>query len=350
LSGSSKKINSYGHESQEGIRLVHKNIWVLVEKKDRKIHPVSFELLSKGRTLKKELCESLIAVLPGDAEKNDISMLEQYGADEILLIHADRDASGSCETMAELICMAVEEEKPQVILAGATIYGRTLMPLIAVQLKTGLTADCTELSIDKDRKILLQTRPAFGGNIMATIECAGSRPQMATVRPRVFRMEKKQESIKARVVSKNYSPGIRRAARILETAVRAESLDISQAEAIVSGGRGLGKPEGFDLISELSDKIGGMTGASRGAVDLGWISQAHQVGQTGHTVSPKLYIACGISGAVQHLAGMKGSGTIIAVNEDPDAPIFEAADYGIVGDLYDIIPGILKELERGEIV
>jgi electron transfer flavoprotein alpha subunit len=339
LSGSSKKINSYGHESQEGIRLVHKNIWVLVEKKDRKIHPVSFELLSKGRTLKKELCESLIAVLPGDAEKNDISMLEQYG-----------DASGSCETMAELICMAVEEEKPQVILAGATIYGRTLMPLIAVQLKTGLTADCTELSIDKDRKILLQTRPAFGGNIMATIECAGSRPQMATVRPRVFRMEKKQESIKARVVSKNYSPGIRRAARILETAVRAESLDISQAEAIVSGGRGLGKPEGFDLISELSDKIGGMTGASRGAVDLGWISQAHQVGQTGHTVSPKLYIACGISGAVQHLAGMKGSGTIIAVNEDPDAPIFEAADYGIVGDLYDIIPGILKELERGEIV
>ncbi|KKM02757.1 hypothetical protein LCGC14_1781250 [marine sediment metagenome] len=330
------------------MRLDHKNIWVIVEKKDKEIHPVSFELLSKGLALKKELGESLVAVFPGDAGKKDINMLEQYGADEILLINSERSPAGSCETVAELICMAVEEEKPQVLLAGATIYGRTLMPLIAVRLKTGLTADCTELSIDRDRKILLQTRPAFGGNIMATIECADSRPQMATVRPRVFRMEKKPGAVKAMVVSKCYSPGVRRAARVLETAVREESLDIGQAEVIVAGGRGLGKPEGFDLISELADKIGGMTGASRGAVDLGWISQAHQVGQTGHTVSPKLYVACGISGAVQHLAGMKGSGTIIAVNEDPDAPIFEAADYGIVGDLYDIVPGILKELERGE--
>ena len=331
-------------------RLDHKNIWVLVERKDRKIHPVSFELLSKGRSLKKELCERLIAVIPGDAEKNDISMLEQYGADEVLLIHADQSNADSCETTAELICMAVEEQKPQILLAGATVFGRTLMPLIAVHLRTGLTADCTELSIDKDRKILLQTRPAFGGNIMATIECAGSRPQMATVRPRVFRMEKKPDSVRARVVSKSYSPGIRRAARILKTAARAESLDIGQADVIIAGGRGLGRPEGFELISELADKMGGMTGASRGAVDLGWIGQAHQVGQTGHTVSPKLYIACGISGAVQHLAGMKSSDTIIAVNEDPDAPIFEAADYGIVGDLYDIIPGVLKELERGESV
>jgi electron transfer flavoprotein alpha subunit len=164
----------------------------------------------------------------------------------------------------------------------------------------------------------------------------------------VFRMEKAPRRAKARVVTKRYSPATRRAATVIEKTVLEESMDISQADIVVAGGRGLGKPEGFELLEELAVKMGGVVGASRGAVDLGWISQAHQVGQTGLTVSPRLYIACGISGAVQHLAGMKGSGTIIAVNEDPDAQIFEAADYGIVGDLYDIVPGILKELERGE--
>jgi electron transfer flavoprotein alpha subunit len=325
-----------------------KNIWVVVEKKNEEIHPVSFELLSEGRKLKQELGESLVAVHPGDAERKDIRMLEEYGAEEILQIKTDHSTPAGFETVADLLCMAVEEEKPRVLLAGATIFGRTLMPLVAVRLKTGLTADCTELGIDSERKILLQTRPAFGGNIMATIECAGSNPQMATVRPRVFRMEKAPGNIKASIVSKKYSPKIRRAAKVIETAVQKESLDISQADIIVSGGRGLGRAEGFELLGELADKIGGMIGASRGAVDLGWISQAHQVGQTGLTVSPELYVACGISGAVQHLAGMKGSRTIIAVNEDPDAQIFEAADYGIIGDLYDIVPAILKELERGE--
>lgn len=323
----------------------YKNIWVLVEKQNESIHPVVFELLSKGRSLKEVLGERLAAVFFGKLKDRDKVELERYGAEEILAIHIDEEMDKNHELLAELACMAVEEERPQIILAGATINGRTLMPLIAVQLKTGLTADCTELRIDKDRKILLQTRPAFGGNIMATIECADSKPQMATVRPHVFTMKKTRDPVKAKVTSKRYSPVMRRTARVLETVAQEEKMDITRTDIIVSGGRGLGKAEGFELIGELSRKLGGMVGASRGAVDLGWINHAHQVGQTGRTVSPKLYVACGISGAVQHLAGMKGSETIIAINEDPDATIFEVADYGIVGDLYDIIPRILKEME-----
>ncbi len=323
----------------------YKNIWVLVEKQNEGIHPVVFELLSKGRSLKEALGERLAAVFFGKLKDRDEAELERYGAEEILAIHIDEEMDINHELLAELVCMAVEEERPQIILAGATINGRTLMPLIAVQLKTGLTADCTELRIDKDRKILLQTRPAFGGNIMATIECADSKPQMATVRPHVFKMKKTRDPVKARVTLKRYSPVMRRTVRVLETVAQEENMDITRTDIIVSGGRGLGKADGFELIGELSRKLGGMVGASRGAVDLGWISHAHQVGQTGRTVSPKLYVACGISGAVQHLAGMKGSETIIAINEDPDATIFEIADYGIVGDLYDIIPRILKEME-----
>ena len=326
----------------------YSDIWVVVEKRNEIIHPVSFELLTKARNLRMALGEKLKAVIYGEVSAEDKSMLEQFGAQEIIEVHSESDVENRPEVIAETLCMAAGKEKPSIIIAGATAFGRTIMPLIAVRLNTGLTADCTQLEIDRERKILLQTRPAFGGNILATIECEKSKPQMATVRPHVFKMQKVRKPVSAFVTSKKYRPVLRRITELIETVIEEEEMDITEADVIVSGGRGLGKPQGFQLINRLSQKLGGMTGASRGAVDLGWYSTAYQVGQTGHTVNPKLYIACGISGAVQHIAGMKSADTIIAINEDPDAPIFEVADYGIVGDLYDVIPAILKELEKSE--
>ncbi len=326
----------------------YRNVWVLVERKGKGIHPVTFELLTKGRELSDALGEKLVSVMLGALKPSEGETLTSYGADEILSLRAITSPGLSCEVLAELISRAVEDEKPAILLAGATAFGRTVMPLVAVKVKTGLTADCTQLTVDPDRRILLQTRPAFGGNILATIECADARPQMATVRPHVLKSVKKNGSESTQVVSKKYPVSVRRVTEILRTAEEEDVLDISLADIIVAGGRGLGKAKGFELIEKLADRLGGVIGASRGAVDLGWISSTHQVGQTGHTVSPKLYIACGISGAVQHLAGMKSSNTIIAINEDPDAQIFKAADYGIVGDLYEVIPRILEEFDRGE--
>lgn len=321
------------------------SLWVLVEKREKDIHPVSLELLTKTRELCAALRERLVAVLLGETDNEKKKVLARYGAEEILEVQNERGNLLSPELQAETFCMAANEERPSIIVAGATAYGRTLMPLIAVRLRTGLTADCTELDIDRERKLLIQTRPAFGGNILAVIECPTSSPQMATVRPHVFRMEKARRVKSPAIRAKCYSPAVKRVTEVLERVVEDEKTDITQADIIVSGGRGLGKPEGFTIIDTFARRLGGMIGASRGVVDLGWISAAHQVGQTGHTVNPKLYIACGISGAVQHVAGMKGAETIIAINEDPEAPIFEIADYGIIGDLYDIVPAILKELD-----
>lgn len=325
-----------------------KNIWVIVEKRNGMIHPVTFELLTKGRQLRETLEEKLLAVYCGELSAEDRKHLEKFGAEEILEVRSEGSLEKSYELIAEIFYMAAGQQKPSIIIAGATAFGRTIMPLIAVRLETGLTADCTELQIDQERKILLQTRPAFGGNILATIECANTKPQMATVRPHVFVMQEVKNPIKALVKSKKFNPVLKRVTEIVETIIEEVRMDITEANVIVSGGRGLGRPEGFQLLQRLSGKLMGMTGASRGAVDLGWYSSAFQIGQTGHTVNPRLYIACGISGAVQHVAGMKGSETIIAINEDPDAPIFEIADYGIIGDLYDVIPCVLKQLEGTE--
>jgi electron transfer flavoprotein alpha subunit len=322
----------------------YKNIWVLVERRNGGVHQVSYELLSKGQRLKEASGERLAAVVLGNVDEGERASLESYGAEEIVVIESKNEMVESYELQAELICRAVREARPQIILAGATAFGRTLMPLVAVRVKTGLTADCTDLEFDRERKILLQTRPAFGGNIMAVIECPLLKPQMATVRPHVFKPERKAVPARAKVKVMKFSPVISRSTRVLQRFVEEGGVDISQADVVVSGGRGLGKPEGFDLLKDFAHKLGGVVGASRGAVDLGWISSAHQVGQTGHTVTPRLYIACGISGAIQHVAGMKGAEIIIAINEDPDAPIFEMAEYGIIGDLYEVIPQILKEL------
>jgi electron transfer flavoprotein alpha subunit len=324
----------------------YRNIWVFVERTGDTIHPVTFELLSRGRALKQDLGEALICVTLGSVNDNVKKQLQRYGAEEIVAVSMDKRAGRSYEIMAELLYRAVVELKPSIVLAGATSTGRTLMPLVAVKASTGLTADCTELAIDPERKILLQTRPAFGGNILATIECAQKKPQMATVRPHVMKMDECSDAPDTTVIEKQYSVGLGRISEILETVIEEGRVDISLSDVVVSGGRGLGKADGFKLLEKLADRLGGVIGASRGAVDLGWISSAHQVGQTGHTVSPKLYIACGISGAVQHLAGMKGSDSILAINEDPDAQIFSAADYGIIGDLYEVIPQMFEEMDR----
>jgi len=324
------------------------NIWILAEKRNDTVHPVSFELLSKGRELAHRLGGKLVAVIFGKSGGDTRRLLEAYGAQQILELQMNRGLSVHPEVLAEAFCTAVRDFHPSIVLAGATAFGRTLMPLIAVRLKTGLTADCTELSIDPERMLLLQTRPAFGGNILATIECPNSKPQMATVRPHVFRMKKAARTRKAELIARVYSPVLGRVTELVESFIEQEKMDITEADIIVSGGRGLGKPEGFALLNRLAEKLGGMTGASRGAVDLGWYSSAFQVGQTGHTVSPKLYIACGISGAVQHVVGMKSAETIIAINEDPDAPIFQVSDYGIVGDLYEVIPALIEEIGDGE--
>jgi electron transfer flavoprotein alpha subunit len=326
----------------------YRNIWVFIEQRDGVIHPVAFELLSKGRELGEKLNEQLLGICLGGLDNASIEELQSYGAGEILCIGTAEGLGGSYEYMAALMTMAIQEEKPAIVLAGATSTGRTLMPLVAVRLGTGLTADCTELEIDPERKVLLQTRPAFGGNILATIECQLARPQMATVRPHVMKMSRIDQPVDQppAVVHRKYTPRKGRMSRVLKTLLEEGRLDISLSDVVVAGGRGLGRAEGFKLLEELAVRLGGVVGASRGAVDLDWISSAHQVGQTGHTVNPRLYIACGISGAVQHLAGMKGAETILAINEDPDAQIFCTADYGIVGDLYEVIPKMLEELER----
>ena len=340
-----------------------KDIWVIIEEYNNHINQVSFELLSKSVELNKELRQNITAVLFSNNLSNVdtyLKSLAEYGANQVLVLLSNDTVLISNRFIrdridAELLYRAVVKYEPLIILAGATSYGRTLMPLVSSKLETGLTADCTDLKMDGE--ILVQTRPAFGGNIMASIECAVKRPQMATVRPGIFKAKKIQGSIsdkKIKEINKkdflieiqyDISDDREMIVEILERYEEKESENIADAEVIVAGGRGLGKPEGFNLLKELAVRLGGVVGPPRGAVDLGWIDHSHLVGQTGHTVNPKLYIACGISGAIQHVAGMKGSNTVIAINEDPEAPIFDIADYGIIGDLYEIIPAILKVLD-----
>ncbi len=242
----------------------------------------------------------------------------------------------------------MREHKPEIVLAGATSLGRSFIPRVAAILKTGLTADCTGLEIDTERRLLLQTRPTFGGNVMATIICQTKRPQMSTVRPRVFKKGAPDEQRKGEVIKVDFKKErITSRTRLLNFVEDlTERVKIEDADIIVSGGRGLDKPENFTLLEELARVMGAALGSSRPPVDEGWIPYSHQVGQTGKTVCPKLYIACGISGAVQHLAGMQTAETIVAINNDPNAPIFEVATYGIVGDLFEVVPMLIEKLKN----
>jgi len=304
---------------------------VFVEQEDGEIHPVSYELLGKGRVL-----------LGYGMEEKTVELIH-YGADKVFLYDHPSLQDFDAIRYARNIVKLVEEENPEIFLIGATRIGRTLAPRIAAALRTGLTADCIDLGLDEEGN-LIQIRPAFSGNIMAQIRTK-TKPQMATVRYKVMKMNKKDPRRKGVVIRKKAEVIDDTGTRILEKS-KADEVNLAEAEVIVSGGRGLKKPEDFTLLEELAEVLGGVVGSSRPLVDAGWISKDHQIGFSGNTAKPRVYIACGISGAPQHLFGMRDSDIIIAINKDPSAPIFNVSDYGVVGDLYEILPILIRELKK----
>jgi len=326
----------------------YKGVWVFAEQRDGKVMNIAFELLGEGKKLAQALGVELSAVLIGDKVEGGAKELFAYGADVVYLAEDPELKVYRTESYASVLSDLIKAYKPEVILIGATNIGRDLGPRVAARIKTGLTADCTELGIDTEQRLLLQTRPAFGGNIMATILCPNTRPQMATVRPGVMKKMAPAAGRSGKVIRVQYKSGMDKIRTIVKDVVREAGrlVNLEEAQIIVSGGRGVGGPEGFAVIEQVAKKLGGVVGASRGAVDAGWIANSHQVGQTGKTVHPKLYIACGISGAIQHVAGMQNSGLIVAINKNPAAPIFKIADYGIAGDLHQVLPLFLEALEE----
>ena len=298
-----------------------------------------------------DLGEKLVAIIPGNEIEDFAKMAIHYGADEAIVVDQKELKDYSTDGYTKAMCTLIKKYNPAVLLIGATNNGRDLGPRVSSRMQTGLTADCTELGVDSETRLVKWTRPAFGGNLMATILCPDYRPQIGTVRPGVFKKPEEDTGRKGEIIHETVEFGpdeIR--TRIVEVITEAGGADVNleEAEIIVSGGRGVGGPEGFEVLKELADEIGAQIGASRAAVDSGWISSLHQVGQTGKSVGPKIYIACGISGAIQHVAGMSSSDVIIAINKDPDAPIFNIADYGIVGDLFEIIPELTKRIRSSK--
>lgn len=326
----------------------YKDVWVFAEQRDGVIMPVVIELLGEGKKLANEVGCNLCAVLCGHHVEGLADQLFEYGADKVYVADHEELATYRTDAYTKVINDAIEEYKPEIVLLGATHIGRDLGPCLAVKANTGLTADCTKLEIDPEDKKIKQTRPAFGGNLMATIVCPNHRPQMSTVRPGVMEKAVFEEGRKGELIKLNveFKEGDIRTKVLEIVKTMKDTVSLTDAEIIVSGGMGLGKPEGFELLKQLADKLGGIVAASRAAVDAGWIDHAYQVGQTGTTVKPKIYIACGISGAIQHVAGMQNSEQIIAINTNENAPIFEIADYGIVGDLYKVIPAIMEALDK----
>jgi len=325
----------------------YKGIWVFAEQRDGKIKSVSLELLAKARELAGGLKTEVCAVCCGHSVA-DIQQLISHGADKVFLVDSPELATNPGDLLTAQLSGLIQEYKPEIVLAGATALGRSFIPRVAARVKCGLTADCTGLEIDIEKRQLLQTRPTFGGNIMATIICPSSRPQMSTVRPRTFKKTVPDLSRQGQIIKLDFQKeGVTALTQLLNFVEDVtEKVKLDEADVIVAGGRGLGKPENFQLIAELASAMGAALGSSRPPVDEGWISYPHQVGQTGKTVAPKLYIACGISGAVQHLVGMQTADTIVAINSDPSAPIFDIATYGLVGDLFKIVPLLTQKLKR----
>ena len=325
------------------------DFWVLIEtNEDGTAKNVGLELLTPGRDLADKQEGKLVAVVIGNNVDAAVDAANAHGADKILVVEGEEYQSYSTDAYAIALVELVEKYGPRAMMIGATNNGRDLGPRVACRLETGLTADCTALGIDEESGKVAWTRPAFGGNLMATILCPDCYPQIGTVRPGVFKKgeetEKKAEIIREEIhVAKEK---IRTQILEILQEMGDEKVDLENAEIIVSGGRGVGGPEGFEPVKALAKELGATVGASRAAVDSGWISHAHQVGQTGKTVAPKLYIACGISGAIQHQAGMSGSDCIVAINKDPDAPIFDIADYGVVGNLFEVLPILTEEIKK----
>ncbi len=324
-----------------------RGVWVFAEQRRGVLKNVAFELLSRGRELADTLRTELGAVCLGH-NVQDVDRLIAYGADKVYLADSPDLADNQEDYLTHKLVELIREYKPEAVIAGATALGRAFIPRVAAILKTGLTADCTGLDIDTEKRLLLQTRPTFGGNIMATIICPANRPQMSTVRPRVFKKSAPDEQRRGQIINVDFKKkNVTARTKLLDFIEDVtETVKIEDADIIVSGGRGLGKAENFKLLAELAETMGAALGSSRAAVDEGWIPYSHQVGQTGKTVCPKLYIACGISGAIQHLAGMQTSDAIIAINDDPNAPIFQVATYGIVGDLFQVVPMLIKKLKE----
>lgn len=324
----------------------YEGIWIFAEQREGMPAPVAYELLGAGRKLADTLKADLSAVILG-VEEGPAQELFKWGADRVYLCNDPSLAKFNDEVYAGILARLISEQRPAIVLAGATPVGRSFIPRVAARVHTGLTADCTSLEIDEDTGNLLQIRPAFGGNIMASIVCPHHRPQMATVRPRVMKRGK-YDPDKTGDIVQVASDSITSRTRVVESVKEISDVmvNLHEAEYIVAGGRGVGGAEGFKLIEELAAVLGGAVGASRAAVDEEWMPYSHQIGQTGKTVCPKIYIACGISGAVQHLVGMQSSDIIIAINKNPEAPIFNVATFGIVGDLFEILPLLLKKIKE----
>jgi len=331
------------------LNMAYQGVWALSEQKNGKVHSVSYELLNRGRELAEKLGVPLSTVLLGNnIEESEIQGLIYRGADQVYTVNHHSLEHFLAEPYQKVLTFLIKQFQPEIVIAAATTTGRTIMPYVATQMFAGLTADCTVLDIEEETGNLLQTRPAIGGNILATIKTPTARPQMATVRPKSMKLAERDTSRTGEIIPVNvpedhFSSRVKFEEFVPDTS---QSIPLQEADIVISGGRGLAKGEKFSLIRKLAGVIGGEVGASRDAVDRGWIEYPHQIGLSGKTISPKLYVACGISGAIQHIAGMQTSETIVAINKDPDAQIFRLADFGIVGDLFEVIPVLIRRLEE----
>lgn len=327
---------------------VNKDLWVYIETgRDGSALEAGLQLLTPGRRLADECGGRLTAVILGYDTAEAVETVSRLGTDRIITVDSEQLKEYSTDTWTDVLYRLAKKYSPDVFIIGATARGRDFAPRLSSRLDTGLTADCTGLDLSSGKDYVEWTRPALGGNILATIACRKHRPQMGTVRPGVFKKAAPSDR-NPEIIREDFTSPVLKRVKLLRTVSEAaeDMADFDSADIIVSGGRGLGSSDGFRLIESFADALGASVGASRAAVDAGWISHSHQVGQTGSSVSPKLYIACGISGAVQHAAGISGAECIAAINSDKDAPIFKIADFGIVGDLYEVIPEIIKELKR----
>jgi electron transfer flavoprotein alpha subunit len=329
-------------------RDAYKNIWVVAEVMGGEIQKVTYELLGAARTLADDSKSELWCVVLGSGVSDQGDTLIHHGADLVLMVDDPRLEEFLDEDEAAVLVRMIEKYKPEVVVCGATTRGRALIPRVAVKANCGLTADCTGLTIDQETGDLFQTRPAFGGNIMATIRSSNHRPQMATVRPRVMNALEPDSSRYGRIIreslQENEKSSIKKVIDVFHNSDNA--MNLADAQFIIAGGRGMRGPDGFKLLKSLAEKVNGAVGASRAAVDSGWVPYNHQVGQTGQTVQASVYVACGISGQIQHLVGMQSCDYIIAIDKDPNTPLMQLADVAIVGDLFEVIPAIVKEIAR----
>ncbi len=325
-----------------------KDVYVIAEQRDGKIQKVSVELVGEATKLAKDLGEKVVAVLLGSNVTDKAQELIQYGADKVVVVDDPMLEKYATEPYAKAVTAVIKEFEPEIVLYGATSIGRDLAPRVSARVHTGLTADCTKLAINEETKLLHMTRPAFGGNIMATIVCKNHRPQMATVRPGVMSALAKDETRTGEVVNfkVDFVPADMNVEIIEEVKETRKTVDITDAKVLVSGGRGIGSPEFVPVLQEAADVLGGVVSGSRPVIEAGWLSKERQVGQTGKTVRPNLYLACGISGAIQHVAGMESSEVVISINKDDNAAIFSVSDLGVVGDVKVILPKLIEAIKK----